>query len=245
MSIQVEQPKPIKVENMMNLFSFKNITFLLLSFLISASAYSQKRTVQGVITSFESIPIYEMPVKLKGSQEIVYTDTLGRFSIECEPGDVLKIQGGKFTNQKVKIKENTKYVAVNLKYKAATEEEIHTAGYGSYISAKDNVNSIAGMSDKDLDFSMYNNIFDVIKGRFPGVEIVNNEFIVRGIQSINSSNAALIVIDGVISSYARLETVPVHLIKKIDIIKDGAGTAIYGSRGANGVVVIETKTGND
>ena len=87
-------------------------------------------------------------------------------------------------------------------------------------------------------------MYELIRGRFAGVQIVNNEIIIRGINSINSSSAALIVIDGVPVDNSVLNTLPPIQVKSVNILKDGSA-AIYGSRGANGVVIIETKKGID
>jgi TonB-dependent SusC/RagA subfamily outer membrane receptor len=103
---------------------------------------------------------------------------------------------------------------------------------------------LASLNSDDLDFSQYSNIYELIKGRFAGVQVVNGEIIIRGINSINSSSAALIVVDGVPVDGSALNSIPPVQVKSINVIKDGS-SAIYGSRGANGVVLIETKRGND
>jgi TonB-dependent SusC/RagA subfamily outer membrane receptor len=95
-----------------------------------------------------------------------------------------------------------------------------------------------------MDFSQYSNLYEVIRGRFAGVQIVNGEIIIRGQNSINSSSSALIVVDGVPSNSSVLSSIPPIQVKSINILKDGS-SAIYGSRGANGVVLIETKKGGD
>jgi TonB-dependent SusC/RagA subfamily outer membrane receptor len=87
-------------------------------------------------------------------------------------------------------------------------------------------------------------MYDLIRGRFAGVQVVNGEIIIRGVNSINSSSAALIVLDGVTVNSSVLNTIPPVQVKNISIIKDGSA-AIYGSRGSNGVVLIDTKRGND
>jgi len=85
---------------------------------------------------------------------------------------------------------------------------------------------------------------DLIRGRFAGVQIMNDIIIIRGLNSVSSSNGALIVVDGQIVDNSALNNLPPSDIKNINIIKDGS-SAIYGSRGANGVVIIETKKGKD
>jgi len=103
---------------------------------------------------------------------------------------------------------------------------------------------LATLNNNDIDFSQYSNIYDLIKGRFAGVQVVNGEIIIRGVNSINSSSAALIVVDGVPVDGSVLNSIPPVQVKSVNVIKDGS-SAIYGSRGANGVVLIETRRGNE
>ena len=88
---------------------------------------------------------------------------------------------------------------------------------------------------------MYDNVFDVIKGRFAGVEVDNNAVIIRGSNSFHGSNEALYVVDGFI--FSSIDWVIPCEIRSISILKD-ASAATYGSRGANGVVIIELIKGN-
>jgi TonB-dependent SusC/RagA subfamily outer membrane receptor len=107
------------------------------------------------------------------------------------------------------------------------------------------LNAISNLNTDDLDFSKYTDIYDLIRGRFSGVTVVNGEVIVRGKNTFdNSTNAALIVVDGVPRDESSLSNIPTDQVKSIDIIKDG-GAAIYGVQGANGVVVIQTRRGDE
>ena len=87
-------------------------------------------------------------------------------------------------------------------------------------------------------------MFELIRGRFPSVQVINNEIIIRGQNSLFGSNAALVIIDGSSVESSALYSISPNDVKSINIIKD-SGAAIYGARGANGVVIIETKTGID
>jgi len=106
------------------------------------------------------------------------------------------------------------------------------------------LNAVANLNNDDIDFSQYTNMYELIQGRFAGVQVMNGEIIIRGVNSINSSSAALIVVDGVPSDNSILATLPPVQVKSIDILKDGSA-AIYGARGSNGVVLIETKKAGD
>lgn len=219
------------------IFTIAAVIFLL------SGANAQNRVIHGIITTFDSIPLINAEVEAKSTKQKVTTDTLGRFSIPVNPGERLKVSANGFYNQNVKLEDNIKYAAVNLKLKPGEKNREYAIGYG-HISDRDKLNALASLNNQDVDFSLYSNIYDLIKGRFAGVQIINGEIIIRGINSINSSNAALIVVDGIPVDGSALSSIPPIHIKSINIIKDG-GSAIYGSRGANGVVIIETRRGSD
>lgn len=214
-----------------------------LAFLLTWSADAQERTIQGIVTTFDSIPLIEAEVRNKSTDKTVLTDSLGRFHIQSETGDKLKISARGFYNEKVKIGDKTKYAAINLRLKPGEENREYAVGY-SKVSDRDKLNALASLNKNDLDFSQYNDIYELIKGRFAGVQVVGGEIIIRGINSFTSSSAALIVVDGVIVDSGALRSIPPVHVKSINVIKDGSA-AIYGSRGANGVVIIETRTGAD
>ena len=211
--------------------------------LLTLVSTAQDRTIQGIVTTFDSIPLIDAEVQNRSTKETVTTDSLGRFYIPATEGDKLKIKARGFYNEKAKIENKTRYVAVNLKLKPGEKNREYAIGY-SKVSDRDKLNALAQLSDDDVDFSQYNNIYDLIKGRFAGVQVMNGEIIIRGINSINSSSAALIVVDGVPVDGSALNSIPPVQVKSINVIKDGS-SAIYGSRGGNGVVIIETKKGND
>lgn len=210
---------------------------------LSLISYSQEKIIHGVVTTFDSIPLIDAEVQVRSTKQTVLTDTLGMFSVPVNPGDRLKVSAAGFYNQKVKLEDKTKFAAINLKLKPGDKNREYAIGYG-HVSDRDKLNALATLNSNDLDFSQYSNIYDLIKGRFAGVQITNGEIIIRGINSINSSSAALIIVDGVPVDGSALSSIPPVQVKSINVIKDGS-SAIYGSRGANGVVLVETKRGND
>jgi len=216
---------------------------IVLVFASVVQAVAQDRIIHGIVTTFDSIPLIGAEVEVKSTDQTVMTDTLGRFSVGVENDDKLKIKAEGFYNQRVKLKENTKFAAVNLKLKPGEENREIAIGYG-YVTDREKLNAAAMIDNNDFDFSQYSNIYELIKGRFAGVQVQNGEIIIRGPSSINSSNAALVVVDGVPSSNDILSSIPPIQVKSINVIKDGS-SAIYGSRGANGVLLIETKRGGD
>lgn len=220
-------------------FSFVSVFMLLIGF----GTVAQDKILGGRVFTFDSIPLIGANVMVKSSKQGVITDTLGNFYISCNPDDVLIVSANGFAKEKVKLNPKIKLVVVNLKLKPGEKNREIAIGYG-HVKDADKLNAVANLNDNDLDFSMYSNMYELIRGRFGGVQIVNGEIIIRGVNSINSSSAALIVLDGVPVSSSVLNSIPPIQVKNISIIKDSSA-AIYGSRGSNGVVLIETKRGSD
>jgi TonB-dependent SusC/RagA subfamily outer membrane receptor len=217
---------------------------ILTSFIfLTIFAGAQEKVIHGLVTTFDSIPLSDAQVRIKSTKQTVMTDSLGQFTAMVNPNDRLKVSAGGFYNQKVKLEERTKFAAINLKLKPGEKNREYAIGYG-HVSDRDKLNALATLSNKDVDFSQYSNMYDLIKGRFAGVQVSNGQIIIRGVNSINSSSAALIIIDGVPVDGSALNSIPPVQVRSVNVIKDGSA-AIYGSRGANGVVVIETKSGKD
>ena len=170
---------------------------------------------------------------------------MGNFSIECESKDKLNVSAHGFYNQNVKITDKTKIAAINLKLKPGEKSREYAIGYG-HVSDAEKLNALTSLNKNDFDFSRYNNIYDLIKGRCAGVQIINNKYIViRGVNStIGGDASALVLVDGVPYNTDNLKSIQPSQVKSISVIKD-AGTAIYGTRGANGVILIETKRGTN
>ncbi|NQU52354.1 MAG: TonB-dependent receptor plug domain-containing protein [Bacteroidetes bacterium] len=204
---------------------------------------AQERVIHGIITTFDSIPLIGAKVKVLSTDQTVLSDTLGNFSVGCNNKDKLKVSAMGFYDQKVKLISNTKFAAINLRLKPGAKSREYAIGYG-HVSDREKLNAVASLNKNDVDFSQYSNMFELIRGRFAGVSVVGSEIIIRGTNSINSSSAALIVVDGVPSDGSILNSLPPIQVKSINVIKDGSA-AIYGTRGANGVVLIETKKGGD
>ncbi len=220
-----------------------SILLIFALFSLFSEGIAQERIIEGQVFTFDSIPLVNAQIKVKSTRQIVQSDTIGRFSVACNAEDVLTVSANGFTNERVKLKDKTKLVIVNLKLKPGEKNREIAIGYG-HVTDKEKLFSAVNLNNNDMDFSQYTNIYDIIRGRFPGVQVVAGEIIIRGNNSINSSNAALIVVDGIPSDNSVLSTIPPSMVKSISVIKDGS-SAIYGVRGSNGVVIIETKTGAD
>jgi TonB-dependent SusC/RagA subfamily outer membrane receptor len=217
----------------------KKIPVLLMLVFTSVIIQAQERVIHGIVNTLDSIPLIGVEIKVQSTKQIVLTDSLGRFSAACNKEDKLKLKANGFYTENVKVTEKVRIVAINMKLKPGAKPQNYAIGYG-YVSEQDKTTPGSKMNIKESDYSKYNNVYEII--RTMGAQVVNGDIILRGDKSFQSSSAALIVVDGVIADYDYLRTLRPVDIKSIDILQDPA-SAVYGSRGANGVVQIETIKG--
>ena len=205
--------------------------------------FGQERIIHGKVTTFENIALIGAKIKVKSTKQVVMTDTLGLFSVSCHPKDRLKVSAHGFLTQNVKVEEINKIVLVTLSLKSNPKSRDVAVGYG-HVKESDNLMPVSSLHKMDLDFSQFSDIYELINGRFAGVRIVNGEIIVQGSHTLMGSDAALLVVDGMVVDESTFASVPTADIARIDILKGPAAT-VYGARGANGVVMVETKRGAD
>ena len=222
----------------------KRICIILFFIYVSDLLFAQDHIIQGVVHTLDRIPLIGAEIKVKSTKQSFLTDSLGTFVISCNSEDKLKVMARGFYTQNVKVNKDIKLVAVNLKFKPGEKQQEYDIGYG-YVSDKDKTSAVAGFNMNKNTYSKYRDMYDLIRGQLPGVQVTNGEIIIRGgSNSFQGSSAALIVVDGVISESDILNTIKPIQVKSINVIKDGS-SAIYGSRGANGVIIIETLKGGD
>lgn len=221
------------------------ITFLtstILFFFVFAT-HAQDKVIQGVVTTFDSIPLHGASIRVASTKQIVLSDSLGNFTVSCNNKDKLKVTANGFFPETVKTTSSTKFAAINLRLKAGSKN-LEVASAFTNVADRDRLTAMASRSANELDLSVYSNFFDAIKGKFPGLQVQGTDIIIRGVGSINGPRPALIVLDGNVVQGATLNAINPETIKRVNVIKDGS-SAIYGSRGAFGVVEITTKTGRD
>ena len=223
---------------------FFNPFLLIFFFSFTSISYAQERTITGTVTTLENIAIAKAEVKVLSSKITVLTDTVGNFKVSCLLKDKIKISAKGFYSQKVKINKITKEALINLMFKPG-EKNIEVAlGFG-HINEKDKSYAITTIrNDDNNEFSKYTNMRDYIVNSSPSIVTNGGEIIIRGETSLNGSSAALIVIDGIDAGMSQLLALLPLNVKSVDILKGGSA-AIYGVRGANGVIIITTKRGGD
>jgi len=221
----------------------KSIKILITALLIAVS-FSLSATQNTVrtykITTFDSIPVRNATIQILGTNQMIKSDSLGSFNLSDDFRGKIKITASGFVSRIAKVNEKSHPLKFNLTSKRG-KKAIQLAINSGHIIDKEKFYASIKNSKQTPDYSTYDNVLDIIKGRFPGVKVEGNKVIIRGKSSIFGSNGALIEVDGVVMSNNILETLSPGEVKKISILK-GSQLTMYGSRGVNGVVAIQTKS---
>lgn len=222
----------------------KSITTLAALIFITTISFSQTRVVHGELTAYNKYPVANIEVIAQKSKSSTVSDSLGNFSIVCKEKDQIKIKPGAFKNVSRKVDKKTDTLRINLVFMDSKKNRELAVGYG-YMEKEDLTFAAENMEQENNEYCNFPNVYELLKGKFPGVSVDGTSgsyrVYVRGAQSINSSNEVLFVLDG--TSGANVSGLNPCNIKSISVIKDGM-TAMYGTRGTNGVILIETKRGN-
>jgi len=200
----------------------------------------EDKKITGVVIDAEKSPIVGGLVKVIGSKQVTVTDIDGYFTLNVPENASLSISYIGYQTQVVSVSGKT-----NLNIQLVTDDklldEIVVVGYGS-VKKSDLTGSVASISRKDLGDRQVSGLGDLIQGRAAGVDVVSGQIRVRGVTSFYNTDP-LIVIDGMAD--ANYDALNANDIENIEILKDASSTAIYGARGANGVVLITTKSGKE
>ncbi|MBX3255412.1 MAG: TonB-dependent receptor [Chitinophagaceae bacterium] len=228
----------------------KKLFLLFLGVLTTALSYSQVKKITGKVTGPDQTPLEGVTVTVKGTSIATTTVNDGSFIIEV-PGTakVLVFSFAGMETQEAALSGNVP-LAVQLKNKDGQLDDIVVIGYGTQ-KRKDLTGSIATLSSKAYKDQPVLNASSALQGRVAGVSVTNNsgapggevKIRIRGANSVNASNDPLYVVDGVALSSTGLADINVNDIASMEILKDASATAVYGSRGANGVVIITTRSG--
>ncbi len=205
-----------------------------------------KKLVTGVVVDAAGLPLIGVNVSVKGTTEGTITDLDGKFSLNASSQSILIVSYIGYKTVEVPVDGNLKIV---LKEDSQALDEVVVVGYG--VARKSDLTGAVGqMGDKEVQKRQVVNPVDALSGKIAGVIVNNNSgrpggslsINIRGFNSINASNAPLFVIDGVVG--ADIAMVNPNEIESMNVLKDASSTAIYGARGAGGVVIVTTKKGS-
>ena len=212
---------------------------------VPAQAVQQGHTVKGKIVDENGEPMIGVTVRVNGGKAATVTDLDGNFSLNARPGDMLEISYVGYKTANVRAKSS----AMNIQMEADVTglDDVVVIGYGT-VKKRDLTGAVTTMKNEDITIAPTGNVMEALQGKVAGMDITKSSgqigagvnILLRGSRSIYGDNSPLFIIDGLPGS---MDDVNPNDIESVDVLKDASSTAIYGSAGANGVVIITTKRG--
>jgi len=205
--------------------------------------------IKGKVTDEKGGPLAAVTVANVTNGKKVASNDTGEFDIDGNAGDVLEFSSIGYRTQKINIASANEFITVSMAI-SVVESEVVVVGYGTQRRG-DLTGSVASLSSKSFKDQPVVNASSALQGRVAGVAVTNNsgapggsvKIRIRGANSINANNDPLYVVDGIALSSLGLADLNVGDIESMEVLKDASATAVYGSRGANGVIIITTKAG--
>ncbi|NJY61745.1 TonB-dependent receptor [Salinimicrobium sp. CDJ15-81-2] len=224
------------------------ILLIFLAILLYGTGYAQEtKTITGTIVDPDGMPLPGAEVKVIGKEIFDITDFDGNFTLEgVVEGDTFRITFLGFAPQELPVVEANEY-AITLETDAATLDEVVVVGYGTQRKA-DLTGSIVTIQSEEIEKTPTSNVMQSLQGKVAGVQITSigspgdsPNVRVRGLGTYTSGTNVLYVVDGAL--YDNIDFLSTKDVKSINVLKDASSAAIYGVRAANGVIIIETKSG--
>lgn len=222
-------------------------TFLILCALLVPSFLFAQTTITGTVIDENGEGIIGASIQIKGTTNGTITDFEGNFSLSCAEGSTLIFSYMGYETQELTA---SKQMRVTMKEDAEQLEEVVVIGYGS-LSKKEVSSSVVQVNKDDFNQGAVSDAMGLVAGKIAGLSVNStadanpnamNSIQVRGATSITASNGPLVVIDGIAGG--DLRNIASQDVESITVLKDAASAAIYGTRGANGVILVTTKKGS-
>jgi TonB-linked SusC/RagA family outer membrane protein len=224
-----------------------NYTRLLLTFLLSSTVLIAQNSVSGLVTTEDGIPLSGATILNIATNEAVVADFDGNYSISASTGDVVSYSYVGYESQEVKIGSN---LSLNIQLLSSTElDEVVVLGFEKKIRSEITA-AVSTINTQELtNLNTSTSISNMLQGKAAGVQVIatngkpgSGAYVrIRGIGSITAGSAPLYIIDGV--QAPGTQNINPFDIESVSVLKDAASSAIYGSRAANGVIIITTKRG--
>ncbi|MBQ2857473.1 MAG: SusC/RagA family TonB-linked outer membrane protein, partial [Bacteroidaceae bacterium] len=236
-------------------FMFKVLLTLVVGLFLSVGAFAQQITVNGIVKDTTGEPVIGANVLVKGTTNGTITDFDGNFQLMANQGDIIVISFIGYTSQE--LPATGELMNVILKDDSEMLNEVVVIGYG-VAKKNDLTGSVTAVKPDEMNKGLVTNAQDMMQGKIAGVNVTSASgtpgagatIRIRGGSSLNASNDPLIVIDGLAMDNNGVKGLsnPLSMVNPADIesftvLKDASATAIYGSRGSNGVIIITTKKG--
>ncbi|EJW96101.1 TonB-dependent receptor plug [gut metagenome] len=206
--------------------------------------------IEGMVTDMQGETIIGATIVEKGNQANgVVTDIDGKFFLKVPPKSILVVSYIGYNTQETRVNRHIHTYNIVLKEDNQMLDEVIVVGYGT-VKKSDLTGSVSTVGKRSFESQPVKNVSQILQGRTPGVEVTTSSGMpgagarirVRGTTSINKSSDPLFVIDGIIST-SGLDGLNPQDIQSMEVLKDASSTAIYGSRGANGVILVTTRNG--
>lgn len=226
----------------------KKVPILIIFLFFSSFSFAQqKTTIKGNVFKEGNVPLAGVSVNVKGSSIGTITDAEGKFTIQVSKGEVLVFSSIGYKEQEVTV--NNEKIALNVQMitSSSTLSEVTVVAFGTQ-KTREVTGSISQLNASTVKDMPVADIGQKLQGKFAGVQINNNDgtpgapmtMRIRGAASINAGNSPLVVVDG-FPTESGLETISPDEIQSITVLKDASASSLYGSRAANGVILVTTK----
>lgn len=229
------------------------VGFLLMLLLsLPSMMFSQGKSVNGIVLDSHDEPLIGVTVLVKGTNNGTITDFDGKFQIKgVKSSDNLIFSFIGYKDEIVKIGSKSTFKVV-LEENVEMLDDVVVVGYGVQKKS-DLTGSIASVKSEELVKQATVSAAEALRGQIAGVNVINTggkpganmEIEIRGTNSITGSSSPLVIIDGVEGDMSMFSSLNPSIIEKVDVLKDASATAVYGSRGSNGVIIITTKSGKE
>ena len=236
-------------------FMFKVLLTLVVGLFLSVGAFAQQIAIKGIVKDTTGEPVIGANVLVKGTTNGTITDFDGNFQLSANKGDIIVVSFIGYTAQE--LPATAELMNIILKDDSEMLSEVVVIGYG-VAKKNDLTGSVTAMKPDEMNKGLVTNAQDMMQGKIAGVNVTSAsgtpgagaQIRIRGGSSLNASNDPLIVIDGLAMDNSGVQGLsnPLSMVNPNDIetftvLKDASATAIYGSRGSNGVIIITTKKG--
>ncbi|WP_295128787.1 TonB-dependent receptor [uncultured Chitinophaga sp.] len=219
---------------------------------VTPAVQQEEPPIKGKVLDEKGGPLPGATVSVAGTNRGVQTDGDGNFSIKAKKTDVLLISYIGYDRKMVSLSGATLPIQAQLQLSKESMEEVVVIGYGT-VNKRDLTGAVSSVKTADIKDVPVTRVDQMLQGRIAGAEIVSTDgepgaatsIRIRGTRSISASNEPLFIVDGLMDAIRSLNELNPSDIASIEVLKDASSTAIYGSRGSNGVIIITTKTGGD
>ena len=215
---------------------------------IKDQATRPEKPITGKITDDNGAPLSGVSVKVKGTDKGTTTNDQGIFTLNAEDNDVLVFSYIGYEPQEIKVGSKSE-INMALVSVAKSLENIVVIGYGQ-VKKRDLTGAVVSVKSDEIKKVPSGNVLESLQGKLPGADITRSSgsassginIVIRGNRSLIASNNPLVIVDGI--QYNSFQDINPNDIQSLEVLKDASSTAIYGSRGANGVILITTKRGS-